>query len=137
MNTGPTLLTAEEAAAIGRCSVKTVRRAYATGALVAYRRRGSRAVLLDRRDVLAWVQGETLKPVVPIMAEIDPERAGGPAQLLGRKQSQAVTAARPGGPGTFRSFGGSAARAPRCQRGTGFIGACHAGTVEEIRRVAV
>ena len=70
MNASPTLLTAEEAAAIGRCSVKTVRRAYATGALVAYRRRGSRAVLLDRRDVLAWVQGEILKPVVPTMAEI-------------------------------------------------------------------
>jgi hypothetical protein len=37
MNTSPALLTAEEAAAIARCSVKTVRRAYATGALVAYR----------------------------------------------------------------------------------------------------
>jgi len=97
----PTLLTVEEAAAIGRCSVKTVRRAYATGALVAYRRRGSRAVLLDRRDVLAWVQGEILKPVVPTMAEIDPVRAGGPAQRLGRQQSQAGTAARPGGRARF------------------------------------
>lgn len=29
----PTLLTPEEAAAIARCSVKTVRRAYASGAL--------------------------------------------------------------------------------------------------------
>jgi len=95
MNTSPALLTAEEAAAIARCSVKTVRRAYATGALVAYRRRGSRAVLLDRRDVLAWVQGEILKPVVPPMAEIDPDRT--PAQHLGRQQSQAVTAARPEG----------------------------------------
>jgi excisionase family DNA binding protein len=101
MNTGPTLLTAEEAATIGRCSVKTVRRAYATGALVAYRRRGSRAVLLDRRDVLAWVHGETLKPVVPTMAEIDPMRAGGPAQRLDRQQRRAVTAARLGGPPRF------------------------------------
>lgn len=58
----PTLLTPEEAAAIARCSVKTVRRAYATGALTAYRRRGSRAVLLDNQDVLAWVQGEILQP---------------------------------------------------------------------------
>ena len=99
MNTSPTLLTAEEAAAIARCSVKTVRRAYATGALVAYRRRGSRAVLLDRRDVLAWVPGEILKPVVPTMAEIDPVRA--PAQRLGRQQSQAGTAARPGGRARF------------------------------------
>ena len=47
---------------IARCSVKTVRRAYATGALIAYRRRGSRAVLLDNRDVLAWVHGEILQP---------------------------------------------------------------------------
>ncbi len=61
----PTLLTSEEAAAIARCSVKTVRRAYATGALTAYRRRGSRAVLLDNQDVLAWVQGETLQPTAP------------------------------------------------------------------------
>jgi excisionase family DNA binding protein len=101
MNTSPTLLTVEEAAAIGRCSVKTVRRAYATGALVAYRRGGSRAVLLDRRDVLAWVQGEIVKPVVPTMAENDPARAGAPAQRLGRQQSQAGTAGRPGGRARF------------------------------------
>jgi excisionase family DNA binding protein len=58
----PKLLTPEEAAAIARCSVKTVRRAYATGALTAYRRRGSRAVLLDDRDVLAWARGQILQP---------------------------------------------------------------------------
>jgi excisionase family DNA binding protein len=58
----PNLLTVEEAAAIARCSVKTVRRAYATGALIAYRRRGSRAVLLDNRDVLEWLQGQILQP---------------------------------------------------------------------------
>jgi excisionase family DNA binding protein len=61
----PHLLTVEEAAAIARCSVKTVRRAYATGALIAYRRRGSRAVLLDNRDVLAWVHSEILQPTAP------------------------------------------------------------------------
>jgi len=97
----PTLLTAEEAAAIARCSVKTVRRAYTTGALVAYRRRGSRAVLLDRRDVLAWVHSETLKPVVPTMAEVDAARAGVPAQRLDRQQSHVVTAARLGGDARF------------------------------------
>jgi excisionase family DNA binding protein len=58
----PALLTVEEAARIGRCSIKTVRRAYATGALTAYRRRGSRAVLLDSDDVVAWAQGELLQP---------------------------------------------------------------------------
>src|SRR5450755_4565509 len=62
----PTLLTPEEAAAIARCSIKTVRRAYATGALTAYRRRGSRAVLLDNEDVLEWVQGQLLQPTAPI-----------------------------------------------------------------------
>jgi hypothetical protein len=35
------------------------------------------------------------------MAEIDPVRAGGPAQRLGRQQSQAVTAARLGGRARF------------------------------------
>lgn len=47
---------------IARCSIKTVRRAYRTGALTAYRRRGSRAVLLDIQDVLAWAQGQILQP---------------------------------------------------------------------------
>lgn len=61
----PTLLTPEEAAAIARCSIKTVRRAYSSGALTAYRRRGSRAVLLDNKDVLAWVQGELLRSARP------------------------------------------------------------------------
>ena len=61
----PNLLTPEEAAVIARCSVKTVRRAYATGALTAYRRRGSRAVLLDNQDVLEWVQGQLLQPTTP------------------------------------------------------------------------
>jgi excisionase family DNA binding protein len=71
----PTLLTPEEAAAIARCSVKTVRRAYATGALRAYRRRGSRAVLLDNKDVLAWVRGDILQPTArPQASDSDPVR---------------------------------------------------------------
>ena len=65
MNTNPTLLTAEEAAAIARCSVKTVRRAYATGALVAYRRRGSRAVLLDGQECGARVHGHATSGCQP------------------------------------------------------------------------
>lgn len=67
----PTLLTPEEAAAIARCSIKTVRRAYATGALTAYRRRGSRAVLLHNQDVLAWVQGQLLQPTAPTTPPIE------------------------------------------------------------------
>jgi len=59
----PQLLTTEEAAVLARCSIKTVRRAYASGALLAYRRRGSRAVLLDPQDVLSWVRGEVVQPV--------------------------------------------------------------------------
>ena len=64
-STNPTFLTPEEAAAIARCSIKTVRRAYASGAVTAYRRRGSRAVLLNRQDVLGWAQGQILKPTIP------------------------------------------------------------------------
>ena len=136
MNTSPTLLTAEEAAAIARCSVKTVRRAYATGALVAYRRRGSRAVLLDRRDVLAWVQGETLKPVVPTMAEIDP---CAPARLPNVSVDSKARRSRRHVPGAahvsiFPRQRCASAALPRWSR---LHRACHAGTVEEIRRVAV
>ena len=67
----PNLLTVEEAAVIARCSVKTVRRAYATGALTAYRRRGSRAVLLDNEDVLAWARGELLQPTAQMMPNLE------------------------------------------------------------------
>jgi excisionase family DNA binding protein len=75
----PTLLTPEEAAAIARCSVKTVRRAYATGVLTAYRRRGSRAVLLDNKDVLAWARGQILQPTAPTMPmDSDPVRPAPP-----------------------------------------------------------
>jgi excisionase family DNA binding protein len=56
------LLTAEEAAALARCSTRTVRRAYANGQLIAYRRRGSRAVLLNDEDVLDWARGEQIAP---------------------------------------------------------------------------
>ncbi len=71
----PTLLTPEEAATIARCSVKTVRRAYATGALIAYRRRGSRAVLLDNQDVLAWVHGQLLQPTAPATSPLESPQA--------------------------------------------------------------
>src|SRR5438309_11027486 len=76
--TSPTLLTVEEAAMIARCSIKTVRRAYATGALTAYRRRGSRAVLLDNEDVLAWARGQlvqTTGPAAPSSDSIAPKRS--------------------------------------------------------------
>jgi len=69
----PTLLTPEEAARIARCSIKTVRRAYATGALTAYRRRGSRAVLLDNQDVLEWARGELLQPTARMMPNLEPK----------------------------------------------------------------
>jgi excisionase family DNA binding protein len=68
----PNLLTAEEAAAIARCSIKTVRRAYANGALTAYRRRGSRAVLLDDKDVLAWARGQRLQPTAQAKVPLAP-----------------------------------------------------------------
>jgi excisionase family DNA binding protein len=79
-------MTPEEAAAIARCSVKTVRRAYATGALTAYRRRGSRAVLLDNQDVLEWVQGQLLQPTVPTTPPIE----SSPARPQTRKSARQV-----------------------------------------------
>jgi len=64
-SSNPTLLTADEAAKLARCSITTVRRAYTKGALVAYRRRGSRAVVFDDRDVVAWAQRDPLAPPAP------------------------------------------------------------------------
>jgi excisionase family DNA binding protein len=82
----PTLLTPEEAARIARCSIKTVRRAYATGALTAYRRRGSRAVLLDNQDVLAWAQGEILQPTARRMPNLESK----PVRPSARKSASRV-----------------------------------------------
>jgi excisionase family DNA binding protein len=96
----PNLLTPEEAAAIARCSVKTVRRAYATGALIAYRRRGSRAVLLDDRDVLAWVHGEILQPTAPT-----PRTESAPTRPQTRKSArQEGRPARAGALGSQQRF---------------------------------
>jgi hypothetical protein len=80
---------------MARCSLKTVRRAYTTGALTAYRRRGSRAVLLDPRDVLAWATGEIVEPIRPMPALDEPAAARpevprrvGPDVLTSRVASQ-------------------------------------------------
>jgi excisionase family DNA binding protein len=78
----PNLLTPEEAATIARCSVKTVRRAYATGALTAYRRRGSRAVLLDDHDVLAWARGQLLHPTAPARSPLESPQARKPTRRV-------------------------------------------------------
>ena len=78
----PNLLTPEEAAVIARCSVKTVRRAYATGALTAYRRRGSRAVLLDNQDVLAWVHGQLLQPTARAISTPESPQARQPTRRV-------------------------------------------------------
>jgi hypothetical protein len=83
---GPALLTAVEAATIARCSIKTVRRAYATGALTAYRRRGSRAVLLDSEDVLAWAQGQLVEPTAAATSAMD----AAPAKRRGRRRMRRV-----------------------------------------------
>ena len=69
---------------IARCSIKTVRRAYATGALTAYRRRGSRAVLLDSKDVLAWVLGQIVQPI----AQATPSPESGPPRSPSRNRAR-------------------------------------------------
>ena len=71
---------------IARCSIKTVRRAYATGALTAYRRRGSRAVLLDNEDVLAWARGQLVEPTARAGPSIDSI----PARRSGRRPIRRV-----------------------------------------------
>ena len=92
----PNLLTPEEAAAIARCSVKTVRRAYANGALTAYRRRGSRAVLLDNRDVLEWVQGEMLKPTALPAPALESARVRPQTRRIARPADQSTRAPKLG-----------------------------------------
>ena len=95
MSTSPTMLTPEEAAEIARCSIKTVRRAYATGALTAYRRRGSRAILLDNDDVLAWARGEIIKPTSSLRSE--GEHLGAKARTTGGRAGEPMSAPRPAG----------------------------------------
>jgi excisionase family DNA binding protein len=97
----PTLLTPEEAAAIARCSIKTVRRAYATGALPAYRRRGSRAVLLDNQDVLAWARGQLLNPTAPTTPSIGSMSAKPQALKLASRVEEAGRTSRLGNPLRF------------------------------------
>ena len=92
----PNLLTPEEAAVIARCSVKTVRRAYASGALTAYRRRGSRAVLLDNRDVLEWVRGEMLQPTAPPAPALESTRARPATRRTARPVDQPARAPKLG-----------------------------------------
>jgi len=82
----PALLTPDEAALIARCSVKTVRRAYAMGALTAYRRRGSRAVLLNNQDVMAWALGQPLQPT----ARTTPPLGSTPVRPAARKSASQV-----------------------------------------------
>ena len=76
----PDLLTVAEAAELARCVPKTVRRAVASGALAAFRRRvrkgGHPTLLFTRAAVDAWRFGETTreaaepKAVVPRPYEV-------------------------------------------------------------------
>jgi excisionase family DNA binding protein len=86
LSISPELLTVEEAAVVARCSVKTVRRAYTSGVLTAYRRGGSRAVLLDPQDVRSWLQAAVVRPTL--------EHAGGGGSQSQRADSPRRVAAR-------------------------------------------
>lgn len=99
MSTSQAMLTPEEAAEIARCSIKTVRRAYATGALTAYRRRGSRAILLDNDDVLAWARGEIIQPTSRLTSQ--EEHLGPKARPTGARAGEPMSAARPTGQARF------------------------------------
>ena len=52
------LLTPAEAARLARCSLRTLRRAYASGRLAAYRSPGGRSVRLLRHEVVAFFLAE-------------------------------------------------------------------------------
>jgi excisionase family DNA binding protein len=52
------LLTPARAAAIASRSVKTIRRAYSSGRLLAYRDGGGRGVRIAYRDLRAWLTAE-------------------------------------------------------------------------------
>jgi hypothetical protein len=86
------LLTPDEAAVMARCSVRTVRRAYLTGALTAHRRRGSRAVLLAVADVLDWAQAERVEPprrLPSLVAGEEPTKQAGSGHKRPAKQVRA------------------------------------------------
>jgi excisionase family DNA binding protein len=99
MTPTPTLLTPEEAAEIGRCSVKTVRRAYARGDLAAHRRRGSRAILLDKADVIAWANGELLQPTLPNLHDMQVVASTPRGRHLDARQRRPQTPASTQDPG--------------------------------------
>lgn len=54
----PELLTPAEAALMARCSLRTLRRAYSSGSLPAYRSPGGRSVKLLRQEVVAFFLAE-------------------------------------------------------------------------------
>jgi excisionase family DNA binding protein len=56
------LLTPAEAALLARCSLRTLRRAYTSGNLAAYRSPGGRSVRLLREEVVAFFLAETVGP---------------------------------------------------------------------------
>ncbi len=56
------LLTPAEAALLARCSLRTLRRAYTSGSLAAYRSPGGRSVRLLREEVVAFFLAETVGP---------------------------------------------------------------------------
>jgi excisionase family DNA binding protein len=55
---GEELLTPAEAAMLARCSLRTLRRAYASGGLAAYRSPGGRSIRLLRHEVIAFFLAE-------------------------------------------------------------------------------
>ena len=133
----PNLLTPEEAAVIARCSVKTVRRAYATGALTAYRRRGSRAVLLDNQDVLAWVRGQILQPTAPTTPALESDARPTPQPESREAGRRAARTPKLGSQLRF-DLSADALRDRRARRRTlAGRASSHGRTLEKARRLAI
>lgn len=81
------LITPTEAALLARCSSKTVRRAYLSGALPAHRAAGGRKVLLDESDVIAFFRAvSAARPTADIAeARASDARTVVPALAGGRR----------------------------------------------------
>jgi excisionase family DNA binding protein len=59
------LLSPTSAAQIAQRSVRTIRRAYASGELTAFRDGGGRCVRIRYRDLREWMMSEELSPAQP------------------------------------------------------------------------
>jgi excisionase family DNA binding protein len=84
------LLSPAAAAEIAERSVRTIRRAYSSGRLNAYRDRSGRGVRILYRDLRGWMMGEEIAPRGPGADQINPTAAVPASPLTPREQNLAL-----------------------------------------------